>query len=127
MAGTAFKTAMQRKPWWFTHDEVRQIDSIRHSFSRPSQSWVMQDATPSQIIDAISMTAAGGRCVCISKRMDVETGRPVYDITSKNTATKTIRSFTAAKTELGSALLRNKLDLLWERIADRLPTQSPSL
>jgi hypothetical protein len=114
------------KPWWFTLEELTHISKVCSFQSSPERKWTLIDASPSQDIDAINVIA-GDKCVCISKRIDRETGRPVYDIASAGQKPRTVRVFPAAHAALAVCLQHQaRLDHVWAQIEKKLP-DTPAL
>lgn len=121
---SSFKTATVWKQWWFTRDEVCELDKIRSRESRPSHVWVMRDATPSLDVDTIALQC-DDHCVCITKRMNPETGRAVYDITADGEKMRMLLSFVAAKASLLRVLQLHDESHDW--FGRNLPDRKPVL
>ena len=128
MGKAAFSSAStQWKPWWFTHEEVRHLDAVRHFQSQQGLNWVMKDATPSPEIDAIMFTA-GKKYVCVSKRIDQSTDRSVYDVSADGENIRTVRTFEAVHAAFARALqLQSSLGHLWTKIEERLHQETHTL
>lgn len=126
MASSAFKSAVVFKPWWFTHEEVCALNRVRVFQSTMGHNWEMRDASPSNDIDAISVTCKD-HCVTISKRMNLETNRPTFEIAVNGDKTVTAWSFSGAKERFARAVqIHNQADRVWELFAQRLLEKNPN-
>ena len=126
MAANTFKAAANWKPWWFTHEEIKHLDGVRAFRSIPKHVWDMKDATPSPEVDAIRVTCRDHN-ICLTKRMDMATWRPVYDIAIQGENTRTVKSFSALQSHFARSLqVHTNLDLVWDRIETQIRQENPA-
>lgn len=123
MGKVAFKAvATTYRPWWFTHAEVQHLDTARAFRSASDHMWEMKDATFSPEIDAIRVSCKDHH-ICLSKRMDMATWTPVYNIAVRGEKPRTFKSFAELEMVMARTLqLHSGPDLLWARIEAAIKT-----
>lgn len=112
---------------WFTKDEICRFDRIRLFHITPCRPWILMDATQSKEVDSVRI-AACEKYICISKRIEPQTGCPAYDITSTGMSRRTEHSIAAAALTVARYLqISNRLDAAYENIQAQIFQDQPTL